>query len=106
VAPWLLRYEVTNALHRLRLFGQLTDAALEEQVRAVLALPISYTADESLHLDAVRLARRFNRPASYDAHYLALAEREGAEFWTADERLFNAVHHQLPWVHLVGSPAS
>ena len=36
-----------------------------------------------------------------DAHYLALAQRLGAEFWTADRRLVQAVQATLPWVNLV-----
>ncbi len=38
----------------------------------------------------------------YDAHYLALAARLGAEFWTADQRLVNTVQSALPWVRFVG----
>ena len=37
----------------------------------------------------------------YDAHYLALAERLGAEFWTADRRLQQAVGATLLWVRLL-----
>lgn len=40
----------------------------------------------------MQLARQFNLPAAYDAHYLALAERLEAELWTLDRKLFNAVH--------------
>ncbi len=50
----------------------------------------------------MELAERFRRPATYDPHYLALAEREGCEFWTADERLWNAVKADLPWVRWLG----
>jgi len=32
---------------------------------------------------------------------LALAERLGAEFWTADRRLCQAVAARLPWVRLL-----
>jgi predicted nucleic acid-binding protein len=103
IAPQLLRHEVTNALHRLRIAGGLSATAVGALVHAAFALPISYAFDETLHLSALRLAARFNRPATYDAHYLALAERENAEFWTADRRLFSAVRHELPWVHLVDS---
>ena len=35
------------------------------------------------------------------AHYLALAKRFDAEFWTADRRLVRAVQDELSWVHLV-----
>jgi predicted nucleic acid-binding protein len=55
-----------------------------------------------LHWRAMDLAERFSLPAVYDAHYLALAERLGGEFWTADRRLVEAVQGALPWVRLVG----
>jgi hypothetical protein len=37
-----------------------------------------------------------------DARYLALAERESCEYWTADERLWNSVRAQLGWVRWLG----
>jgi predicted nucleic acid-binding protein len=101
VAPTLLRYELTNSLHRLRLSGTLTPDAARNALLAALAFPIEYHLDDEQHVRAMELASRFNRPATYDAHYLALAERLGIEFWTADERLYNTVRHQFPWVHLV-----
>ena len=54
--------------------------------------------EASLHVEAVLLARRLGLKAAYDAHYLAWAERTGAEFWTADRRLVNQVAPSLPWV--------
>ena len=33
----------------------------------------------------------FARGAVYDAHYLALADILGCEYWTADERFYRAV---------------
>jgi predicted nucleic acid-binding protein len=47
-----------------------------------------------------------NRPTAYDAQYLALAERLACDFWTADERLFNAASQQLPYVKWVGNLSS
>jgi predicted nucleic acid-binding protein len=46
----------------------------------------------------MEFAHRFNLPASYDSHYLALAEREECELWTADRRLQRAVKGQLDWI--------
>jgi predicted nucleic acid-binding protein len=102
-APRLLRYEVTNALHRLRRFGELSDRAAQAALRVALDQPIQLYDDELLHPRALELSSRFNRPATYDAHYLALAEHLSCDFWTIDERLYNATHHQLPWVRLVGA---
>jgi predicted nucleic acid-binding protein len=41
--------------------------------------------------------------AAYDAYYLALAESLKADFWTADQRLTNAVAEKLPWVKCLGA---
>jgi predicted nucleic acid-binding protein len=103
VAPRLLRYEVTNALHQARRAGRLDDETAPAALRIAIGQPIRFYDDASLHDAALAIARRFNRPASYDSHYLALAEQLGIEFWTLDERLFNAVRHRLPWVRLVGA---
>jgi predicted nucleic acid-binding protein len=101
LAPALLLYEVTNTLHRLCLAGELSRRRAAEALEAALTLPITLEAGEDLHHRAMEIAARFNRPATYDAHYLAVAEWHGAEFWTADERLYNAVRDHLSWVHLV-----
>lgn len=101
VAPLLLRYEVVNALHRVaRASGHSLDAT-REAVQTALNIGITLHADAPDHVRALEFAVRLNRPASYDAHYLALAERLGVEFWTADERLYNAAWHALPWVRFV-----
>ena len=102
-APRLLRYEVTNALHRIRRDGELSDHAAQAVLRVALDQPIQLYDDEHLHPRALELSSRLNRPATYDAHYLALAEHLGCDFWTLDERLYNSVRHQLPWVRLVGA---
>jgi predicted nucleic acid-binding protein len=38
----------------------------------------------------------------YDSSYLALAEQEGVDLITADERLLNSVQKDLPWVRWIG----
>lgn len=101
VAPRLLRYEVTNVLYRTRREGSLRSISLDSALRTVLTLPIQLR-DDDLHEAAIRFAERFALSAAYDAHYLALADRLGANFWTTDRKLANAVGSDLPWVHLVG----
>jgi predicted nucleic acid-binding protein len=48
-------------------------------------------------LRAFDIAVQFNLRV-YDCIYVALAERKRIEFWTADERLYNALHAQFPFV--------
>ena len=100
-APTLLRYEVTNALYRYQKQGSMSGSSAQLALRAALSLPISLHGEADLHWRALDLAQRFSLPAAYDAHYLALAERLGAAFWTADQRLARAVRPALPWVHLM-----
>lgn len=102
VAPTLLRYEVTNAIHRTAQAGQIGRIAALKALSTALDMPISLYADAHVHRDAFAFAARFNLPAAYDAHYLALADRLGVEFWTADRRLANTVASALPWVRFAG----
>lgn len=97
-APSLFRYEVTNGLYRLARAGSLTTELAGAALAKALAFPIRLFDDPELHPRAFELSRQYRLPAAYDAHYLALAERLGAELFTADQRLANAVGHALPWV--------
>jgi predicted nucleic acid-binding protein len=102
VAPGLLRYEVTSALYRKSFRGQITQQdsllALEQFVR----LDISYLDPLGQHRRAMELAQIFQRPNTYDAHYLALAEHLGCPLWSGDERLFNAVRQGFENIHWLG----
>lgn len=100
IAPTLLFYEVSNALHRYVGYGQLTPVEADAALQAALNLGITTFGDPTLHQDALTLARKFSLPAAYDAHYLALARRTGAHFWTADHRLYNSVPAYFEQIHL------
>lgn len=104
-APTLLRYEVTNALYRSRRAGLLSASSVSSALQVALDVPLQLFGDSALHTSALAIADRYTLPAAYDAHYLALAERLGAEFWTADERLANSVRPSLPWVRLLAEGA-
>ena len=102
VAPGLLPFELTSVLRKKVHRGLLSPAEGKEAFDTVHRLPVQVLTPPDLHRRAWELATRFNRPAAYDAHYLALAEMMNCEFWTADERLLNAVGGELPWVHWLG----
>jgi predicted nucleic acid-binding protein len=98
-APTLVFYEVSNALYRYQTHELMSGSAVRLALKAALALPVRLFGEPELHGLALDLAERFSLPAAYDAHYLALAEWLGGEFWTADRRLVRAVQKDLPWVH-------
>ncbi len=102
VAPTVFLFEVTNALYQYLKNGVFRQETVETLLQAALATDIEFHHDAMLHERALTLAHRYTLRAAYDAHYLALAERLGAIFWTGDQRLANSVRPHLPWVHLVG----
>jgi predicted nucleic acid-binding protein len=101
IAPALLHYEVTNGLYRYHKQGLMSASSAQSALEAALTLPLQLYSESDLHRYALDLATRFSLPAAYDAHYLVLAERLGAELWTSDRRLAHSVQSSLPWVHLV-----
>lgn len=103
IAPALFAYEVTNILHRQAVTGKLThDEALQGLSKLFsLGIVLKFSFYDEMSKQAINYAHRFHLPATYDAHYLALAFREGCEFWTADTRLWNVVQSELTWVHLL-----
>jgi predicted nucleic acid-binding protein len=101
IAPTLLCYEVTNVFYRMQRAGQLLDSEAQQSLKNALNLPIRFHNERQLHQQAFDLAQQFNLPATYDAHYLALAQKIQADFYTGDKRLFNAVHSSLTWIYLI-----
>jgi predicted nucleic acid-binding protein len=101
-APSLLRFEVTSVLRKQVVRGLRTTAESRQALELALAFEIEYVEPVSIHLRVFELADRLDRLAAYDAHYLAVAEYLACDFWTADERLINAVQPVLPWVRWVG----
>ncbi len=101
IAPTIYCYEVTNVFHRMSVAGQISPEEAEQLLEDAFNLGISLYGDKALHERALALARSLNLPATYDAHYLALAEKFNAEFYTSDKRLFNRVKDTLSWIHLV-----
>ena len=95
IAPMLLRYEVTSALYRKALSGLITVADSREALQHFLTLDIKMADPPSLSLRAVEFTEKFQRPNTYDAHYLALAESQDCPFWTGDERLANSIGASL-----------
>jgi predicted nucleic acid-binding protein len=101
IAPYLIRYEVSNAIHRMESTGRLDAKLAQEAFRTLIAAPVQHAVADDRHERAVDIAARFSLPAAYDAHYLALTDRQNGEFWTADEKLVNKVGASLLWVRLV-----
>jgi predicted nucleic acid-binding protein len=96
VVPVFWDYEIANGINKAVARGDLTAEQGREAVRLILAvqarrLPLP-SPDESYEL-----AQHYQRSV-YDSWYVALAQQIAGEFWTADRKLYNALHEQLPFV--------
>jgi predicted nucleic acid-binding protein len=101
VAPALLLFECISALRKLVAREALRASAARVAIDRLLALPISFPAPDGLVDRTWQLAAHFRQPQAYDAFYLALADLLRIPFWTAEHRLYNVVHHELSWVHVL-----
>lgn len=102
VAPTLLYYEVTNGLYKYQRGKMVSAETIWETLEFSLDLPIQLVNESSLHLRAQELATQYNLPATYDAHYLALAQWMQIDLWTADSRLINTMKpFKLKWIKAV-----
>jgi predicted nucleic acid-binding protein len=92
LAPEQIRYEVANAITMAtrrsppRLSYEEGGRAMEE----FLALGLTTSSDDPLLAAAYPLTARYGC-AYYDAVYVALAQRTGLPFVTADERLYRRI---------------
>jgi predicted nucleic acid-binding protein len=86
VAPYLLLYEVGNALRYNPDFG-LDD--VKSAIRDLLAMQISFRLlDEKAGQDAVELAYKFGL-TFYDVSYVILSRVENCPLYTADDKLLS-----------------
>jgi predicted nucleic acid-binding protein len=104
LAPVILEYEIAAILHKAVVAQWLTTDLAVEAIGKILTLNIRcLTPTAYLHERALRWADRLGHAKAYDAHYLALAEQEGIELWTADRRLANGAQQAgARWVHWIG----
>lgn len=101
-APLLLASELANLLHRRVVRGDIAHEDAHDVLTAILSGLITFDTDPALSIQAMAIARRFGLAAAYDAHYLALAERDTLPLWTADERFYNGLMGRTPLLHWIG----
>lgn len=99
-APNLLQSEVMSAFLRAHRRGRVTDAEARDAVRDLLALPFLLFDVAPIGVRAFEMAQQHNQ-RSYDCIYVALAEREGIELWTGDQRLYNALRAHFAFIRWI-----
>jgi predicted nucleic acid-binding protein len=102
-APRLLKSELTAVMRKAVFQGRISHDQGTILLSRVLQYPLELYEDDDLLREAYRLAHHFGRPRAYDTQYMALAHHLECDFWTADERLFNAVKTQFSRIRWLGN---
>jgi predicted nucleic acid-binding protein len=99
-SPDLLPSEIGSVFLRAVRRNRITVDEARASIRNLLSF--NYTLHDSRPLvpRTFEIARQHNQRI-YDCFYVALAEREGIEFWTSDQRLYNALRIHFPFVRFI-----
>ena len=102
IAPDLIVAEVGNVLwHRSILRGDISANQASESFAYFLAIPLTLQPSSTIAVAAFKLAAE-TRHRIYDMLYVALAQQNGCEFVTADEKLVNKLGGTFPFIRWVG----
>jgi predicted nucleic acid-binding protein len=104
LSPNLFLAESTSAIRRLVQGGLFSLEEGSTALSDLFDLDVDIIPETGEHCrSAFRWAVRLGQSTAYDGFYLAVAEQNNAELWTADERLANfAREKSINWVHWAG----
>ncbi|NPV87890.1 MAG: type II toxin-antitoxin system VapC family toxin [Anaerolineae bacterium] len=104
VSPCFMPVEVVSALRQVVYNGKFDPQQALEAVEIMMGLEIELVAPSAeLLQSSLCWAERLGQSKAYDAQYVALAEQLHAEFWSADEKLVNALKALgVDWAHGIG----
>ena len=102
VCPGLFHVEVASAIRKQVYLKNLLPDEGEEAFALSLEIPLSVIDGAEVQRKAWELAKHFNLPVCYDMQYLAVAEMEDCELWTADRRLVNVTRGKSRRVRWLG----
>ena len=102
IAPYLLPIEVANVIRQHRRRGALTPEEAQGRLARFFSYDVRLRAPAALTERALAIADEQDLAAVYDAHYLALAELEACDLWTADRRLVRMLAGRLTFVRWIG----
>lgn len=106
IVPSWFFCEIANVTMRRVRANVVSLVDAQQDLREIVRFVAVRHVDPALSARAIELAIHFGQGAVYGAHYLALAEQLGCEFWTADERLWQAVHPTFSWAKWLGQVTS
>ena len=103
IAPAHFPVEVTSAVYKRVRSGHLTIDEAVVRISRLADMPVELVNPHGLREPALAIAAAANMKWVHDAFYVALAEMQGCELWTADEQLYAAVRAAHPNVRLLSA---
>lgn len=97
IAPRQFPYEIASGLTKAERQKLIQVGDARRLIRSILRTSPSLHSTASLFFRAVDISSQ-TRSGFYDCLYVALAEREGIEFVTADDKLVNNLQSQFPFI--------
>lgn len=91
VAPAFAWAEVGSVLRKKVRLGLITATQAGEFYHDFCQMPVDYLDSDAIRTRTWAIAEQFSLATLYDAAFLAVAELESAEFWTADQSLLNTL---------------
>jgi predicted nucleic acid-binding protein len=70
-------------------------------LETIMQVRLEMIEPAGLYPRSLDLAAEYNLTNAYDAQYIALAQIQDCELWTADERLVKAVKPSPCWLKLI-----
>ena len=95
--------EVTSAIRKYVYLQKLLPEQGEKAYRLYRELGIVIVSPPGLSETIWNMSEEYNRIRTYDMQYVALAELEDCEMWTADSRLFNSLKNRNKHIRWIGS---
>jgi predicted nucleic acid-binding protein len=102
LAPDIFTVEVSHALTRAERQGRIAVGEARKLFLDILTTPPRFCPFQPLLLRAIDISSKM-RVGVYDCLYVALAEQEGCELVTADDKLINALQKDFPFIIALAS---
>jgi predicted nucleic acid-binding protein len=102
VAPAFTWAEVGSVLRKKVRLGLITATEVVGFYDDFCQMPVDYLDSDAIRVKTWEIAEKFSLATLYDAAFLAVAELESAEFWTADQSLLNTLKPCPAYVKKLG----
>ena len=97
IAPSVVSHELAHAVTRAERQNRLATGQAIQHWAAFMAVPPLLIDDQPLIERGIEIAS-FHRIGVYDSVYVALAEQEGCELITADDKLVRNLQKHFPFI--------